>query len=96
MPKTGAKKVVSRVRLPEAGEKVPLTLTWVTFEGSDGAMHCKPVGTAPRHMRTVGKPWRPNRKAVLDMERRRAGRTKKTAEESTPSGTEELITRVDE
>jgi len=71
----GAKKVVGRVQA-EGGAREPLTLAWVTFEGSDGAIHCKPKGTAPRRMRAAGKEWRPNPKSVREMERRRLGKIK--------------------
>lgn len=90
--KKGAKKVVSRVHLPETGEKVPFVLSWEFFEGRDGAIHCKPIGDCPRHMRAVAKSWRSDPKAVREMERRRSGKMKGSAldEEASPSPAAEL------
>jgi len=77
MSKTGAKKTVSKVQV--GAEKEPSVLTWKLFEGRDGAIHCRPVDDGSFIMRAVGKVWRPNPKAVREMERRRAGRIKGSA-----------------
>lgn len=49
---------------------------WEPFEAADGSIHLKLKGDAPRRTRTVGKVWRPNPKAVREMERRRLGKVK--------------------
>ena len=76
------KRVVSRVH-DEVRERTPFTLGWPLFVGKDGAEHCKAYGTAPRHMRPVGKVWRPDTKSVREMELRRRGKVKGSPSDTT-------------
>ena len=87
--KTGARKVISRVRIeaerPERAsfkmicEQVGLT--------KDGQPRFKLRTDIRLRMRSVGKVWRANPRAIREMIRRRAGRVKSTlVEDQTKTG----------